>query len=133
MPWEISHNPSLGCIEVVYYGRVDSSQVRAASASAIKLSIERKADRFLVDVREVESELSTIEIHDVPTLFAIEGLSAPSRGAYIIPESGEIREDLRFFETVCRNRGWDVRLFTDPEEAVAWLSGDHITRAEAHR
>ncbi len=33
-----------------------------------------------------------------------------------------LNEDVVFFENVCRNRGWDFKVFTDYEEAQLWLS-----------
>ncbi len=33
-----------------------------------------------------------------------------------------LNEDIIFFENVCRNRGWDFKVFTDYDEALFWLS-----------
>ena len=34
----------------------------------------------------------------------------------------ELNEDLEFYETVCRNRCWNVRIFNDYDAAIDWLS-----------
>ena len=44
-----------------------------------------------------------------------------SKIALILPPTGKIREDVIFYETVCRNRGWAVKAFDDRSEAIEWL------------
>lgn len=34
----------------------------------------------------------------------------------------EITDNYRFLEDACRNRGWNLRSFTDYDEALKWLS-----------
>lgn len=43
------------------------------------------------------------------------------RNAIVMPD-GEIgRKNLRFYETVTRNRGLNIRVFETREDALAWL------------
>jgi hypothetical protein len=34
----------------------------------------------------------------------------------------ELNKDFQFLETVCRNRGWNIRIFDDYDVAIDWLS-----------
>ena len=43
------------------------------------------------------------------------------REALLLPAAVAAVEDIRFYETTCRDRGLDVRVFADRDEALAWL------------
>jgi hypothetical protein len=56
---------------------------------------------------------------------AAENLDADrgARAALILPPSGTAEEkDARFYETVCRNWGWNVNVFSDRNQAIRWLT-----------
>ena len=42
-------------------------------------------------------------------------------GRQILLSRGQILEDVQFYVTVCRNKGWLVEAFTDEQEAIDWL------------
>ena len=44
------------------------------------------------------------------------------REAVLLPLDPAAEEEFQFFETVCRNRGLDVRVFAERDEALAWLT-----------
>jgi len=52
-----------------------------------------------------------------------EKLNRQSQIAVILPTSVEGREAAHFYETVCTNRGWSVRLFSERQSAINWLTG----------
>jgi hypothetical protein len=88
--------------------------MRAASAAAH----EHVADRLVFDLRashHVEFHAMTLEsARMAPDM----GLSTALRGA-IIGHEGDPR--LAFIEDVATNRGFKLRAFTDPQQAIAWL------------
>ena len=57
---------------------------------------------------------------------SFDDLPAPAVGrvavAVLLPASAREREAVEFYETACRNRGWDVSAFATSREAVAWLT-----------
>ena len=53
-----------------------------------------------------------------------EGLSRKARGALVLPDKPELRAHSRFYETVCLNRCWDVRVFEARPQAVEWLKSN---------
>ncbi len=79
---------------------------------------EYQLDRILCDERDLAYELSITD-----TYYLVEFLAdhAPdgSRAA-LVCDPRDLPEDL-FWETACINRGLYVRVFTDIEEAEAWL------------
>ena len=44
------------------------------------------------------------------------------REAVLLPCEAAAKQELEFFETACRNRGLDVRVFGERDEALAWLT-----------
>ena len=44
------------------------------------------------------------------------------REAILLSADAAAAEEMEFFETACRNRGLDVRVFHARDEAVAWLT-----------
>jgi hypothetical protein len=44
------------------------------------------------------------------------------REAILLSAHAAAAEEMEFFETVCRNRGLDVRVFRERDEALAWLT-----------
>lgn len=44
-----------------------------------------------------------------------------ARMALIVPTSGQIREDVKFYETVRRNHGWAVKVFDIQQTGIDWL------------
>jgi hypothetical protein len=44
------------------------------------------------------------------------------REAIVLSTDAAAAEEMEFFETVCRNRGLDVRVFRERDGAMAWLT-----------
>ena len=79
--------------------------------------------KFLVDRRNSRMKASTVDLYDRPALGdALRGLLGPAAKAAFLYTHDE--RDFRFFETVCQNKGLNVRVFRDRSEAERWLIGD---------
>jgi hypothetical protein len=75
--------------------------------------------RVLVDTREADVHLSTTDIYDLGVALADEPVLRREKIALLVPPEENI--DARFLETVGRNRGADLRAFTEFETAITWL------------
>jgi len=73
----------------------------------------------LVDTREAEVRLSDINIFELGFALAAEPALAREKVALLVPP--EEKENAEYFETVGRNRGANLRVFTDFETAITWL------------
>ena len=75
----------------------------------------------LVDVRELEGRLSTINTFKLATRHfpILRELRAIKKAAIV--DLMEFEHNYRFFETLTRKRGYRLRLFSDPKEAALWL------------
>ena len=74
---------------------------------------------ILVDTREAEPALSTIDIFQLGEALAAHPSVRRSRIAFL--KSKKDSEKAEFLETITANRGVRAQVFTDFEEAFTWL------------
>ena len=101
----------------------------AGTKETIALGKKHKTNLVLIDNSKLESTVSTMEIYEMPRFYDDMDASRKSRIALILPSSGQIREDVKFYETVCRNYGWNIEAFDTEQEAMAWLLSKKDTTA----
>jgi hypothetical protein len=64
-----------------------------------------------------------MDIYDFPNKqYNEEGSNRGVRMALIMPNSSKAMALAEFFVTVCLNRGWMVKEFTDRQRAIDWLT-----------
>lgn len=73
----------------------------------------------LIDTRRADAQLSAAQIFEIAHSVAAEPAFARRKVCLLVPKKDDL--DAAFFETVSRNRGADVRAFTDFEPAISWL------------
>lgn len=126
MSWSVSYNSTRHLIKYVFEGKVLSSELELelelAKSKGISLSLKHNCYDFLIDATGQEQLESITPFYEhAESGYTEEGLDQHSRAAVILPKSPEMRKASRFYETVCRNRGWRVRSFEDREAAIEWL------------
>ncbi len=77
----------------------------------------------ILGVTEFSNPLTTMEAYDHQNIFEEAGITQKYRIAWA-EKNPEARKMIKFIETVLRNRGLEVRLFSDVVEAKQWLLGD---------
>ncbi len=103
--------------------RTPETLVEAASRTTTFCSA-RGISRVLIDLRGMGGGLDTLETYEVA------GHELPRQPnvrrflrSAILDQPGNI-ERIRFFETVAVNRGLNVKIFDNEEQAVRWLKSD---------
>ena len=79
---------------------------------------EHNCIRLLVDHRQADVSSDFLDIHGRPKVYNGLEVDRLISAAYVF---AELNDDIRFYEDVCRNRGWNVRVFDDYKTAVDWL------------
>lgn len=79
---------------------------------------------FFVDDRLLENAASIADLYELPRYFREIGLPGSVRVALLLDTASASKEDLKFFETVCRNEGYIVSIFYSYGEAIEWLKSD---------
>jgi hypothetical protein len=104
--------------------RAVGSRTRVVVTSLVieiaKAAIENRRNKILIDVRNLEGWLGVFDSYFIVTKdfqrLRGKGISKVAIIDRPLPKMREI-----FFETVSRNRGYNLRLFDNPEAALAWL------------
>jgi hypothetical protein len=98
--------------------------VLAASSGIMEVCVQENARKVLIDVRELRGRLRTIDSFRVVSE-KFPQLRLDHAGfltAAAIVDLKEAAEDLEFFETLSRNRGFNVGVFGDVGSAEKWLA-----------
>ena len=121
MPWHVEYDQDQDTVVVVFSGDTDASDIREATIDGINLVKKHRAMSGLVDCLEQTKTGSIMQLYELPTLYDDEGLTHRIRIAFVEPAKKELRELADFYETVCLNRGWQIRRFATREAALDWL------------
>ncbi|HUL94870.1 MAG TPA: hypothetical protein VLT89_02605 [Usitatibacter sp.] len=108
-------------VEITYRGLIPAEQLRRVLEEFVALQSAAGVLRVLLDSREHEVASSRGEIVNFPQAYEALGLDRRTRIAVIPPASPDGRKAATFYETACRNRGWNVRVHPDRDSAIAWL------------
>ena len=123
MSWNVSYLPDADAILTVYSGAMTPAELVAAVGATIALGTQQGTRRFLADCTGLAGGHSIVDLYDLAKLIESTGLTRDAREAIVLPQLAAPSEDVRFWETTCRNRGFDVRVFDRMDVAGDWLSG----------
>ena len=121
LPVTVTYIEEAGVVEMVFAGAVDPNELDAVLTRAGVVAAENLTNRFLVDCRELAPGGSTFEVFALAELLASFPPGTIEREAVMLPLEAAAAEQIEFFETACRNRGLDVRVFRDRDVALAWV------------
>jgi len=114
--YDVQHLSDEKVIEVRHWGDVSADDARAARQATEGLIEATGIQDVLVDLREVERFLDTVEIYEFAADFRNNMRIAMLHGC-----GQPIAEDLKFLETVAVNRGNDLSMHASREDALTWL------------
>lgn len=124
MAWKVEVSDEFGFIQTVYSGKLTWQDKQDATAQTLALAHADRPNRFLTDIQAARLELSLFDLCEIPGEWDAAGAIRWNRLAIVASRSGTQWNDLTFFETYCRNRGWKVTVFSDRQGAIEWLTQD---------
>jgi hypothetical protein len=119
MDFEIKYSEEKKMILGKLSGDLDLGAIKKMAGEVEKIVEARDCLKFLNDCRESVVPKSIIDIFEVPRLVAEAGLRGNCKCAIVVKD---IRDQWEFLETISNNRGQQIRIFTDFDEADAWLN-----------
>jgi hypothetical protein len=122
MPWSTSYLPDLDVVMTAYCGVMSPQSLGEAVQATFALAEEHGAKKFLADCTTLEGGHSLVDLYGLVKLLEGYGLTPGLREAIVLPQLKAAATDVRFWETACRNRGFDVRVFESLAAAHAWLA-----------
>ena len=123
MTLSVRYNTERNFVESKVTGVVSAEELGQETEQAIAMGLANDCFFFLSDFSEAEANFSTFDVYELPALQDERGLDRCAQIALIAPRSESGRELADFYETVCFNRSWSARVFTDREAALEWLIG----------
>ena len=96
------------------------AQTKAFAGELAKHATENNCCILLNDLREAIIDMSTFELYSMPMIVANEGMNRKWKRAILC--SDDQVKSLSYYETVAKDKGWNVKIFSDNSEAEAWLA-----------
>ena len=120
MDWKIDINENNKYIEVITSGIANNEESLNMAKEISHTMKTNRITKALIDHSNLVSVTgATIDIYNRPKIFKIIGLILRVKIAEVIKP--EHIDHFKFFETVCRNRGYQLSIFQDRDKALAWL------------
>ena len=121
MEWTISYQPEQRVVIIQTQGIADETRTLEMAKSISKSMQEHKSTRCLIDHSAISSVTGdVIKVYNRPKI--LRGIGVPRNikiAEIVLPDH---RAHFGFFETVCRNNGFDLLIFNDRESAIDWLT-----------
>jgi hypothetical protein len=94
------------------------------SSDILATCVEKKVVKVLLDVRALEGRLPTMDTFDL-----VDRHFPKIRDRRVITHASiidlkEFERGYKFLEDLAANRGFNLRIFSDPDDAIAWLNLD---------
>jgi len=123
MAWRVLYNSTTDVAELINEGAVTSKDLFDGVMACYHLGIEKGSLKFLADSSKREKFKGSIfDYYKVPEMFAKMPEIRRARIAVLLPTGKCFDAGVRFFETVCLNRGYLVQTFTTRHAAEEWLN-----------
>lgn len=123
MSWSVEFDKVEGIIVLTYMGRSSGVDFRDASEKRIEVAKKNNSSKTLVDAsRLITYESTTTDVFEIVDIsYQEKGSRSAWKIAITMPSDKRSREQVSFYETVCVNRGWQVKKFESKEDAINWL------------
>jgi hypothetical protein len=120
MEWDIVVHKDGGYVEIRTRGVADR-EASLGMATALSAAMrENRVTRALIDHRALDGVTGGVsDVYERPRILRLVGAILRIRLAEVVRP--EHLEHFAFFETVCRNQGFELRVFHDCEAGLNWL------------
>lgn len=121
MSYELTTEKKDGYLKATVSGTRSFETVLAFIKDVLTACTKEEAKKLLVDLRAFKGQIDTLEAFMIPDKYfpELEYRKVLARCAII--DLGEYKDRGQFFENVAVNRGFPLRFFREPDEAVQWL------------
>lgn len=117
--WTMQYLPEQRLLQIITKGKLTGACTEKLVREIQQTGIDLKKTGILMDNRGAELQFGTMDIYDCPKIYQ---QLTNGRQTHLAIVFREIRKDTLFYETVCANMGYQVAIFTDYAQAVAWLT-----------
>ena len=127
MPFSVRYNSELNAVETTFSGVVNEADIQVQVLESCEIALEScaiaaeyKTSYAISNFTAATLKVSLVFIYDIPELCERMGAARPVRLA-LINLNKENAEMISFYQLVSQNRGWNVKIFCNVEQAKTWL------------
>jgi hypothetical protein len=117
--WEFEYHDAAAYLEVRITGSLSHADLNAMAKERWAEMQKRNCRKILFDFSRIGSTMSVADIYARPSETERIGVPRVNRTAAVVPQA--FLEEFRFMETVYKNRGFDLNVFTRKEDALRYL------------
>ena len=123
MKYDVDHCADSGiCIVTVSGEHKRPEDSKILQQVALDYCTKQQCSRFLFDMRKAKVTGTTMDVYETGMEPIVQKFDR-SRFKIALAYSGDMT-DHKFMETVLVNRGYNVRVFDDYDNALSWLTDD---------
>ena len=124
MPFTISYQEDERIVIIENVGNIPYKDLVQQTDEALELGRIKDTRLYLADCIRLVVQADAFEVFNFfPAIYEKIGAPRNSRLAVLMSEDAVTAKDMEFYETICRNRGWQIRVFKDKGTAMEWLLG----------
>ncbi len=118
MSYTLRYDSDIHCMFLRVKGKVTIELIGEIAPEVGRMSTETGCFRLLNDMSETTIDIATLELFDSPKIMDDSHVSRAIKRALVVPPTFK---EPRFLENVSRNRGHNLKVFKNIEEAKKWL------------
>jgi hypothetical protein len=122
MPMNTRDVEDVKVVEIVLAGLLTDRDLQELVGVPVALGREKGATLYLCDCSQVEVADSIATLYSLIELYDAIRIDRRWKQAVLLPAAPSTHADLDFYETAARNRGFEVRVFAERDEALGWLT-----------
>lgn len=121
MPWALDYSATENILTVKCEGPFSADDLLPMTQAATERMLAKQSLRVLLDFSHAIAQVSIAELYKLPDIYADTRVPRRARLALIVPTDGYRLDVYQFYEDVCVNRGFFVKLFKEIAVAKQWL------------
>lgn len=125
MRWEIDYLKENDIVTVKTSGIITWEDNKQMSREVLADSIRHSTKRVLVDHRAIQSNLSILQIDNLPAMFKEIGIGPECRVAILFDPASPRSGNFTFFQNVSIIASLQFRVFSEHTEAIEWLKSNN--------
>lgn len=119
----VTFRKDLGIVEIVFRRNIDTQDLEESTVNALQLANDRDLTLFLIDISEAGLEAPLVDVYDLADKrYEEAGANRKNRAALVSSSTEKSLKLAEFYQHVCMNRGWMVKVFLSQEKALEWLT-----------
>lgn len=122
MAYTVTYLNDYNLIEIAYKDILNKKDLHHALEESAVVANTYQVFHFLADCTKLEGGHSVFDLYEIISFLDKMNLTHRMKEAIIFESNAQVIANVLFFETTARNRGFNVRIFTEREEALNWLT-----------